>query len=217
MLPTAQEIAHQHLAKGDAKGWFEPFYALMHEVGTVPPWSGMEPNRYLKRWVTSSDVQPGGKSALVIACGLGDDAEWLAAQGFDVTAFDISQSAIDWCKQRFPDSSVKYHQADMFASPTDWLTAFDFVWESLTIQSLPPDMYFESVAAVAQYNKPNSDLLLHCLGRPAVIDIEGPPWPLTRDVLDAFQEHGFAEQSFEEMNTGMHTPVQRWLAHFHRT
>ena len=36
--------------------------------------------------------------ALVVGCGLGDDAEWLEEIGFDVTAFDISKSSIDCVK-----------------------------------------------------------------------------------------------------------------------
>ena len=36
--------------------------------------------------------------ALIIGCGLGDDAIGLENIGFTVTAFDISQHCIDWCK-----------------------------------------------------------------------------------------------------------------------
>ena len=52
------------------------------------------------------------QKALIIGCGLGDDAEALAKLGFEVTAFDISTSAIAWCQQRFPDSTVNYLVAD---------------------------------------------------------------------------------------------------------
>lgn len=44
-----------------------------------------------------------GLSAVVVGCGLGDDAEALAAAGFAVTAFDVSGSAIAWAKERFPN------------------------------------------------------------------------------------------------------------------
>ncbi|WP_313934260.1 MULTISPECIES: hypothetical protein [Nostocaceae] len=39
---------------------------------------------------------------------MGDDAEAPAKLGFEVTAFDISPTAISWCQQWFPDSSVNY-------------------------------------------------------------------------------------------------------------
>ena len=48
-----------------------------------------------------------GKKALKIGCGLGDDAEYLTETGMEVTAFDISETAIRWCHERFPDSRVE--------------------------------------------------------------------------------------------------------------
>jgi len=70
----------------------------------------------------------------VVGCGLGDDAEALAQQGFQVTAFDISPTAIAWCEKRFPDSQVKYQVADLFALDPAWHHKFDFVF--VLMQSL---------------------------------------------------------------------------------
>ena len=49
-----------------------------------------------------------GQKAIVIGCGVGDDAEALSEAGYEVTAFDISPEAILLCKNRYPDTTVNY-------------------------------------------------------------------------------------------------------------
>ena len=74
----ARELAKQHLAEGDAVGWFEPFYA---EAGNDPaaiPWADMTVNPGLVAWLDSAGARNLGRTALVVGCGLGDDAEELA-------------------------------------------------------------------------------------------------------------------------------------------
>ena len=70
-------------------------------------------------------VEGEGRSAIVIGCGLGDDAEALQQLGFQVTASDIAATAIDWCHQRFPNSNVNYRVADLFNLDPTWHAAFD--------------------------------------------------------------------------------------------
>ena len=36
---------------------------------------------------------------------------------FEVTAFDISESSIQWCKERFPSTDVDYIVADLLNPP----------------------------------------------------------------------------------------------------
>lgn len=50
-------------------------------------------------WVTAHPT-PSPARAVVIGCGLGDDAEYLASMGYEVTAFDISPTAIAMCHTR---------------------------------------------------------------------------------------------------------------------
>lgn len=200
----------------NAYGWFEDIYEEGLNGGARPPWSGMEPSRWLTRWEHEAVKSGAGRSALVVGCGLGDDAEWLAQQGFETTAFDIAPSAIKWARQRFSESKVNYLIADLFHPSQDWIGAFDFVFESRTIQALPPELNPKSVEAVSRLVAPGGHLLVVCLGRPKIIEIQGPPWPLTREDIDTFQQHELREMSFEEFNTDQHTPVQRWRIHYQR-
>jgi len=82
-------------------------------------------------------IKVAGKKAIVIGCGVGDDAEALSTFGYKVTAFDISQEAIKLCKNRYPESSVEYLVANLFDYPKVWRESFDVVYECNTIQVLP--------------------------------------------------------------------------------
>ncbi|WP_368041849.1 hypothetical protein [Nostoc sp. TCL240-02] len=43
-----------------------------------------------------------------------------------------------WCQERFPNSTVNYVVADLFAVPAQqWHLGFDFVFECRNIQALP--------------------------------------------------------------------------------
>jgi len=200
-IPREQilEMALKHLAAGDATGWFEKLYAQSGGDATSIPWADLKPNPNLLAWLDRKQPKPMSGRALVVGCGLGDDAQELARRGLAVTAFDISATAIDWCRKRFPDSTVRYQQADLLSPPTDFRNAFDFVFESYTLQALPPDLLPRTIANVARFVAPRGRLLIVCRGREASDPLNGPPWPLTREDLRAFtREHGLTERSFED-------------------
>jgi SAM-dependent methyltransferase len=128
----ARELAETHLRAGDALGWFEPLYAAAAGDAGKVPWADLTPNANLVSWLSARPPEIGGRSALVVGCGLGDDAEHLAGLGYQVTAFDISATAIDWCRRRFPNSAVRYEVQDLFQPPDNWHRAFDLVFEAYT-------------------------------------------------------------------------------------
>src|SRR5580692_11152623 len=91
----ARQLAKDSVAAGDPTGWFEQLYKESEDGATVVPWADMRPNPNLTTWWDSRpDVTLGGRTALVVGCGFGDDAEQLAAWGAAVTAFDIAPTAI---------------------------------------------------------------------------------------------------------------------------
>ena len=61
------------------------------------PWADGLPDPNLVEWAGragSAGSDGAGRRALVVGCGLGYDAEFLAGRGFAVTAFDLSPTAI---------------------------------------------------------------------------------------------------------------------------
>ncbi|MEL6161674.1 MAG: class I SAM-dependent methyltransferase [Cyanobacteria bacterium J06623_5] len=167
--------------------WFEPLYAEAAGDADRVPWALPGATTYLTNWLSQNQVDGVGRSAVVVGCGLGDDAEALAAAGFEVTAFDISKSAIAWAKQRFPQSTVTYVVADLFDFPADWRGAFDLVFDFRTIQALPLNVRGEVIGKIAALGAAGGTVLiatyLREAGEPAG---KNPPWPLTLEELDQF-------------------------------
>lgn len=190
-------LAQAAWEKGDSTGWFEELYASAEGNEATIPWADMQPNPNLVDWLQKHAIDGTGKTALVIGCGLGDDAEELARIGFDVTAFDISQTAIAWCQKRFPNSSVHYSVADLFAIPSTW-QQFDFVLEAYTLQALPAQVRPEAIDRIATCISPAGRLLIICRGRNSDEPAEHLPFPLTRKELARFQQFGLQEMMFED-------------------
>ena len=213
---TARSLAQAHLSRGDALGWFEALYASAANDASAIPWADLKPNRNVTTWLDARPPPARGR-AMVVGCGLGDDAEDLARRGFDVTAFDVATSAIDWCRQRFPRSPVRYTVADLLAPPAAWDGAFDFVLESYTLQVLPPDLRPPAMRSLVRFLAPAGELLLVCRGRDPGEPPGQMPWPLTREELTQWTvAAGLKEQSFEDYLDGEQLPVRRLRAVFRR-
>lgn len=213
---TAQEVVQEYLERGDGVGWFEPFYALAQGDPAAIPWAKMGPRQDLVHWAQKSRAEGKGQSALVIGCGLGDDSEFLAELGYRVTAFDVSATAVDWCKERFPASAVDYQVADMFAPPAHWLGGFDLVVEDYIVQALPVAMRRQSVQAVAAFPAVDGLLLAIGIGIDDVSLRSGPPWPLTAEELALFEESGLMRAGFDRYPDPMDATRFRYRAEYRR-
>jgi SAM-dependent methyltransferase len=204
----AKKLAHEYIQQGDPTGWFEVLYAGAQGDAQAIQWADMTPNPNLIDWLAAHPVQGAGKKALVIGCGLGDDAEELAQRGFAVTAFDIADTAIAWCQQRFPDSRVTYVAADVVHPPVDWSHAFDFVLESYTLQVLPPEVRKQAIQQISSLLAPGGTLLVICRGREPEEDPGTMPWPLTVEDCALFEIHGLHLVRFEDY-LDQETPPRR--------
>jgi SAM-dependent methyltransferase len=194
----ARELAAEFNAKGDPLGWFDALYREAESGVSEVPWADLVPNPNLADFRNSHSQETRNKSALIIGSGLGDDAEQLAAWGFQTTAFDISPTAISATKKRFPSTTVEYVVADLLAPPESWRAKFDFVVESYTLQSLPPDLRVQAFARIAEFLKPAGLLLVIARGRDPEEDPGHVPWRLTRAELAEFSSAGLQEVSFED-------------------
>src|SRR5262245_32275058 len=96
----ARTLAAESVGRGDPTGWFETLYSEVEGDETGVPWADMVANPHLVEWHRRSGFDLAGKRALKVGCGLGDDAEYLSNGGADVVAFDVSKTAVDWCRRR---------------------------------------------------------------------------------------------------------------------
>jgi SAM-dependent methyltransferase len=213
---TARRLAQESLAKGDATGWFDALYTHAQGDEAQIPWADMRPNASLTAWLARRAATTEKQRALVIGCGLGDDAEALAALGCRVTAFDVSASAIDWCRKRFPRTRVDYSVADVLNLPTAWHSTFDLVVEIYTLQVLPPELRQMAMAQMAQCVAPGGTLLLIARGREPTEERGTMPWPLDRDELAYFSQCGLEATSFEDFFDDEDPPVRRFRVEHRR-
>jgi len=209
----ARRLSTDSLARGEATGWFDPLYRAAGGDAEKVPWADLKPNPWLLEWLDGQAIASKDAAAVVVGCGLGDDAEELARRGYEVTAFDVAPSAIDWAKRRFPDTSVAYRVADLFELPAPMEHAFDFVFEAYTIQALPAPVRDVAIAAVASLVAPGGELLAVMRGGEPEQQVEGPPWPVTREQLAVVDEAGLLLDTFEDF---MDETVRRWRVHYLR-
>lgn len=199
-------------ARGDRIGWFEEFYAA-GAAGRAPmPWSRTDPQPLLVEWAQAEDLRGPGR-AVVVGCALGADAEYLAARGFDTTAFDISETAIRSAQERHPDSCVDYVVANLLDLPGRWDRAFDLVVEIITMQALPDDVRPRAIAGVASLVAPGGTLFVVALREDGTHNAPPPPTPLTRAEIDSFAHHGLFPRQVDEVDSGS---GPRWRCVFHR-
>jgi SAM-dependent methyltransferase len=172
--------------------WFDELYRSAEGDLERIPWAHLAPRPALVKWL---DAHPParGTTALVIASGLGDDAEELAARGCAVIAFDLSAKAIEIARRRFPDSSVDYRVADLFALPREWEGRFGIVVEVQTVQSVPPDSHRDAIRAIVRTVAPGGRLLVRAATRAEDEPAPRRPWPLAPSELAWFEAEGVEE------------------------
>jgi SAM-dependent methyltransferase len=225
----AGRLAERSIAVGDPTGWFEQVYAAAEAGQTEVPWDRQAPSQFLVQWAQQRALTGAGragsdgrlteslrKRALVVGCGLGDDAEFIAGLGFQTVAFDISPTAIATARRRFPGSAVQYRTANLLDPPSDWYRAFDLVVESLTLQALPDPPRRDAIARVGDLVAAGGTLIVIARAREASESVQGPPWALTRSEIDSLGQTGLEPVRIEDMrDTALPWP-RRWRAEFMR-
>lgn len=213
-----KEIAASFLEKGDALGWFDALYKEAAGDNEKIPWADLEPNKFLRRFAEKTDLQGDGRNALVVGCGLGDDARFLHDLNFNVTGFDISPTAIEWARNLHKETDIKFVVADLFNPPKEWFQAFEFVLEVYTIQPLPLEMRPQTIDAIANFVEFRGKLLVVNRGRE---DDEEPtelPWALSRKDLSRFEKNGLKQIHFEEMfSDDEEEPIPRFVIEYKRS
>ncbi|MER5202833.1 class I SAM-dependent methyltransferase [Streptomyces sp. NPDC002825] len=115
--------------------WWDGFYA---DRDKPVPFFVAKPDENLVSYVERGLIPAGGK-VLDLGCGPGRNALYLAAAGFDVTAVDLSPTAIAWAEERARDTGaegLRFVRGDAFTAALDG--PYDLVYDSGCFHHLPP-------------------------------------------------------------------------------
>ena len=193
-------LVEHHLAVGEPSGWFEPLYAgAGHRTGRLP-WHVDGPHPYVVDWLDEPVAASPGGRAVVVGCGLGDDAAHLAERGMRVSAFDVAPSAVRRARRRHRRSEVGWHVADLLALDEDWRGAFDLVVEVHTVPWLPGVVRDAAMQAIGSLVAPGGVVLavtLLAAEQTAVDAAAGPPWPQAPAELAAYRAAGLERVALE--------------------
>ena len=207
-----RRLSGEAARNGDPTAWFERLYSDAAQGQAIVPWDRRAPHPLLVEWVERQPATSG--RTLVVGSGLGDDAAFLAAHGYRVIAFDISRSAIESARRRFPTSPVDFRVADLLNPPAEWHQRFDLVVETYTTQSLPVRLRPTVVLHVGRFVAPRGKLVVLAVARDGDGPVDGPPWPLSRTDIESFAVEGLEVLSLEEVRDPPGT--HHWRAVFTR-
>jgi len=211
LMERTRALAAEFAERGDVLGWFDELYKRAGGDHEQIKWADLEPNKYLRSWAEDTGLKGDGRNALVVGCGLGDDARYLYDLGFTVTAFDISATAIDWAKKLHHDTSINFVTADLFHPPGEWLRAFDLVLEIYTIQPLPLEIRSDVIDAVAAFVGNDGELVVVTRGREDDAIPEKLPWPVSRRELSRFEASGLEQTNFRIFPADDEGDPDRWV------
>jgi methyl halide transferase len=93
------------------------------------PWETGQPSSELQHVLAEVPLNP--CRAVELGCGTGASAVWLAQQGFDVTAVDLSSLAVERARQRAKAAGVRvrFLVADALHPHPDLAGPFDFFFD----------------------------------------------------------------------------------------
>ncbi len=207
----ADNLRENAAKNGNELDWFEDLYQEAHGDPAKVPWGDMVPRPEFVSWLDALPAERKKGRALDVGCGLGDNAAYMADVGFEVTAFDLSLTGVQWAAQRFPDKGIDWQQANLFDLLPLWDGMFDLVHETYTVQALRGADREKALRALVPLVKEGGTLFVLCRSVENNEVFTPPPWPLKPEELNVLTEMGLTEVSFERLGVESHG---RTIPHF---
>lgn len=154
-----EDRADRWTERGGAS-WWDQFYA--DRARGVPFFVGA-PDESLAGWHRDGLVPLEGMRVLELGCGPGRNAVWMAGQGAQVDALDLSQAAIEWGSERAVEAGVEVNfvRADIFAW-AEMRDDYDLVYDSGCFHHLPPHRRLSYRTLLESTVRPGGQFALAC-------------------------------------------------------
>ncbi|WP_439663784.1 class I SAM-dependent methyltransferase [Lentzea sp. HUAS TT2] len=136
-----------------AGDWWDGFYA---DRSREIPFFVAKPDENLAAHVRSGLIEPG--RALDVGCGPGRNAIFLARNGFQVDAVDISATAVTWAAERAEGLDIRFRHGDAFATEG----SYDLIYDSGCFHHLPPHRRIGYLALLDRVLVPGGHFALTC-------------------------------------------------------
>ena len=120
-----------------AKEYYKAYderYKVIHQKGFS--WAGDAPSPIVLETIAKYGMAP-DQEILEIGCGEGRDAKAVLEAGFNLTATDISQEAIRYCKEKFPAFAPRFQILDCLADKVS--SRYDFIYAVAVVHMLVAD------------------------------------------------------------------------------
>lgn len=137
----------------------------------------------------SSEYFIGRKNLLVVGCGYGYDAIEAAKKGFEVTALDFSEKAIEFARSLAQKDKVNINflLEDFFNLNNSFLNSFEIIFDYVTYCAIDPNRRKEYADKIFNLLKPNGVFAIILF--PIENRIGGPPFAVdVNEATDLFSE-----------------------------
>ncbi|HET6890431.1 MAG TPA: class I SAM-dependent methyltransferase [Pyrinomonadaceae bacterium] len=134
-------------------------------------------------------VKPGG-SVLDVGCNSGRDMRQLLHLGYRVTGLDVSEQALQLCREQCPEArTIKMSLLDL----ADLKEQFDGIWFSYVLVHIPYKLVPDALAALDSVLHPEGSMMM-------IVTVAEDPQEKIHNSCVMFDEHGVARK----------VPVAHW-------
>jgi SAM-dependent methyltransferase len=174
------------------------------------PWDHGRVDCNLVETVTHNGIKP--CKVLDIGCGTGDNAIWLAQQGFEVVACDFSETAIRQAREKDTGDGCRFLVADFLADEIPG-APFGLVFDRGCLHSVSVDGGRQAFAKHAAVLLEEGGLWLSLVGNADEPEREVGPPQLSATELVSIVEPGFEILSLVTGHFGsdQETPPRAWI------
>ncbi|MDP6525729.1 MAG: class I SAM-dependent methyltransferase [Kiritimatiellia bacterium] len=172
-----------------------------------PPWDTWRVANELKRVVENGAIKP--CRAVVLGCGTGTNARYLADEGFDVTAIELAPTALVRATARSAEtgSVVRWMLADVLNPPD--MKPFDFIFDRGCYHNVRKHDAAGFVKALCKMSHPGTSTLI-IAGSAKEGKRRGPPMVKEEDIRKDFSSSfEFTWLNDIRFDLGMHEPMEK--------